>query len=66
MKRTVCDTQPVTVEYESTAHSRTLLQVVQAMSDWCYLHHETIVGHKRADDPSLATSATASSEVADS
>lgn len=51
VKRTVCDTRPITVEYESTAHSRTLLPVVQAMSDWGYLHHETIVGRKRLDDP---------------
>jgi len=47
VKRTVCATRPVTVEYESTAHSRTLLSVVQAMCDWGYLHHETVVGTKR-------------------
>ncbi|MDQ2770995.1 MAG: helix-turn-helix transcriptional regulator [Bacteroidota bacterium] len=51
VKRTVCDTRPVTVEYESTAHSQTLLGVVQAMSAWGYLHHETIVGKRRAGDP---------------
>lgn len=51
VKRTVCNTRPITVEYESTPHSQTLLGVVQAMSDWGYLHHETIVGQKRLDDP---------------
>ena len=51
VKRTVCATRPVTVEYESSAHGRSLLSVVQAMSEWGYLHHETIVGKKRADDP---------------
>lgn len=50
--RTVCDTRPVTVEYAATPHSQTLLSVVRAMSDWGYLHHETVVGTKRADDPS--------------
>lgn len=33
VKRTGCDTRPITVEYESTPHSQTLLQVVRAMSD---------------------------------
>ncbi|UOQ74030.1 winged helix-turn-helix transcriptional regulator [Hymenobacter cellulosilyticus] len=51
VSRTVLDTRPVTVEYACTAHSRTLLPVVQAMSDWGYLHHEVVVGQKRPDDP---------------
>ena len=33
VKRTVCDTWPVTVEYDNTPHSQTLLSVVRAMSD---------------------------------
>lgn len=49
--RRVCDTRPITVEYASSSHGRSLLSVVQAMSDWGYLHHETIVGRKRVDDP---------------
>jgi DNA-binding HxlR family transcriptional regulator len=55
VSRTVCDTRPITVEYASTAYSQTLLPVVQALSDWGYLHHETIVGHKRTDDPNLSS-----------
>ncbi len=51
VKRTVCDTRPVTVEYASTAHSQTLMAVVQALSDWGYLHHEAVVGRRRPDDP---------------
>lgn len=47
VKRTVCDTRPVTVEYESTPYSLTLHEVVQAMHAWGNLHHETIVGKKR-------------------
>ena len=54
VKRTVCDTRLVTVEYASTPHSRTLLPVVQAMSDWGYLHHATVVGTRRPDDPAVA------------
>ena len=54
VKRTVCDTRPITVEYESTPHSQTLLHVVRAMSEWGYLHHETIIGKKRPADPTVA------------
>ncbi len=59
VKRTVCATRPVTVEYESTPHSQTLLAVVQALGDWGYLHHEAIVGTKRPDDPARLPDALA-------
>jgi DNA-binding HxlR family transcriptional regulator len=58
ISRTVCDTRPITVEYASTAHSRTLLPVVQALSDWGYLHHEVIVGHRRPDAPPTPVATT--------
>lgn len=47
VKRTVCDTRPITVEYEVTEYSRTLSEVLQAMRSWGDLHHETIIGKKR-------------------
>lgn len=46
VKRTVCDTRPITVEYEVTDHSRTLHEVVQALRTWGILHHDTIIGKK--------------------
>ena len=49
VKRTVCDTRPITVEYEVTDYSRTLREVVQAMHAWGTRHHETIIGKKRPD-----------------
>ena len=51
VKRTVCDTRPITVEYEVTAYSRTLREVVQALHAWGALHHDTIMGTKRPDAP---------------
>lgn len=51
VKRTVCDTRPITVEYESTPHSQTLTSVVDAMVEWGLLHHETVVGKKRVSVP---------------
>ena len=55
VKRTVCDTRPITVEYESTPHSQTLMSVVQAMSDWGFRHHEAVVGKKRPADPAATS-----------
>ena len=49
VKRTVCDTRPITVEYEVTDYSRTLREVVQAMHAWGARHHDTIIGNKRSD-----------------
>jgi DNA-binding HxlR family transcriptional regulator len=46
--RTVYNTTPQTVEYEVTEYSKTLSEVLQAMRNWGELHHETIVGKKRA------------------
>lgn len=51
VKRTVCDTRPITVEYEVTPHSQTLTSVVDAMVEWGLLHHETVVGKKRVSVP---------------
>ena len=51
VKRTVCDTRPITVEYEITPHSQTLTSVVDAMVEWGLLHHEAVVGKKRAGAP---------------
>lgn len=51
VKRTVCDTRPITVEYEITPHSQTLTSVVDAMVEWGLLHHEAVVGKKRVSVP---------------
>ena len=49
VKRTVCDTRPITVEYEVTDYSRTLREVVQAMHTWGTRHHDTIISKKRSN-----------------
>jgi DNA-binding HxlR family transcriptional regulator len=55
--RTVCDTRPVTVEYAVTEHSRTLVNVVEALTEWGFRHHEAVVGKKRLADPAATASA---------
>ena len=41
--RKVCDTKPVTVQYELTPYSGTLSEVLSAMEKWGYQHRNKIV-----------------------
>lgn len=43
VSRTVCNTKPVTVEYELTAYSQTLSEVVNAMHKWGMVHRQRII-----------------------
>ena len=44
VKRTVLDTQPVTVQYELTAHGDTLQTIISNLTDWGIVHRKQIVG----------------------
>ncbi|SRR5690606_15438407 len=43
VSREVCNTKPVTVQYELTAYSSTLDEVLNAMEKWGYKHRQKIV-----------------------
>lgn len=44
IKRTVLDTQPVTVQYELTEHGNTLQTIITNLSEWGIVHRKKIVG----------------------
>ncbi|RXK87442.1 transcriptional regulator [Filimonas effusa] len=44
IKRTVLDTQPVTVHYELTAHGKTLQTIINNLTDWGIKHRKVIIG----------------------
>lgn len=44
VKRTVLDTQPITVQYELTEHGNTLQTVISNLTDWGIVHRKQIVG----------------------
>jgi DNA-binding HxlR family transcriptional regulator len=44
IKRTVLDTQPITVQYELTEHGDTLQTIISNLSDWGIVHRNKIVG----------------------
>ncbi|UOQ51412.1 winged helix-turn-helix transcriptional regulator [Hymenobacter cellulosivorans] len=44
IKRTVLDTQPITVHYELTEHGKTLQPIIEDLAAWGVVHHKQIVG----------------------
>jgi DNA-binding HxlR family transcriptional regulator len=45
VKRTVLDTQPITVQYELTEHGKTLQTIINNLTEWGKAHHKKIFGH---------------------
>lgn len=43
ISRTVCDTKPITVEYELTDYGKTLQNIIDEMINWGINHRTTIV-----------------------
>ncbi len=44
VKRTVLDTQPITVQYELTDHGKTLQTIISHLTDWGNVHRKKITG----------------------
>lgn len=44
IKRTVLDTQPITVQYQLTAHGKTLKTIINNLTDWGIKHRNKITG----------------------
>jgi DNA-binding HxlR family transcriptional regulator len=44
IKRTVLDTQPITVQYELTTHGQTLKTIIDHLTDWGLEHHQKLFG----------------------
>lgn len=47
IKRTVCDTKPVTVEYEITEYGKTLDKIIYEIVNWGMEHRKTIIASGR-------------------
>jgi DNA-binding HxlR family transcriptional regulator len=44
VKRTVLETQPVTVQYELTEHGKTLKTIINNLTEWGMEHRKEIIG----------------------
>lgn len=44
LKRTVLDTQPITVQYELTEHGKTLKTIINNLTEWGIEHRKKIIG----------------------
>lgn len=45
IKRTVLDTQPITVQYELTKHGLTLQKIINDLTDWGIRHRDQIISN---------------------
>lgn len=45
VKRTVLETQPITVQYELTEHGNTLQTIISNLTEWGVVHRKQIVGN---------------------
>jgi DNA-binding HxlR family transcriptional regulator len=46
VKRTVLDTQPVTVQYQLTEYGKTLQTIINNLADWGTKHRKVIIGDR--------------------
>ncbi|WP_237028660.1 winged helix-turn-helix transcriptional regulator [Pedobacter steynii] len=46
IKRTVLDTQSVTVQYQLTEYGKTLQTIINDLTDWGMKHRKVIIGEK--------------------
>jgi len=44
IKRTVLDTQPITVQYQLTEYGKTLQTIINDLADWGIKHRKVIIG----------------------
>ena len=44
VKRTVLETQPITVQYELTEHGRSLQTIINNLTDWGKKHRNVVIG----------------------
>lgn len=47
VKRTVMDTQPISVQYELTKHGQTLQSIINNLASWGMEHRKNIIGGER-------------------
>lgn len=45
LKRTVLDTQPITVQYELTSHGKSLKTIINHLTEWGIAHRREIIGN---------------------
>ena len=53
IKRTVLDTQPITVQYQLTDHGLTLRTIINNLTEWGIEHRKVIFGKKQKTENQL-------------
>ena len=62
IKRTVLDTQPITVQYELTSHGKSLKTIINHLTEWGIAHRREIIGNASETQSNAESQETVNAE----
>lgn len=63
IKRTVLETQPITVQYELTQHGKSLQTIINNLTDWGIKHRKEIIGNASETHRNIESQETVTSNL---
>lgn len=63
IKRTVLETQPITVQYELTNHGKSLQTIINNLTDWGIKHRKEIIGNTSETHSNTESKETVTADI---
>lgn len=63
IKRTVLETQPITVQYELTNHGKSLQTIINNLTDWGIKHRKEIIGKSAETHSNTESQETVTADI---
>ncbi|MDF2933710.1 MAG: HxlR family transcriptional regulator [Chryseobacterium sp.] len=63
IKRTVLETQPITVQYELTNHGKSLQTIINNLTDWGIKHRKEIIGNTSEAPSNIESKETLTADI---
>lgn len=63
IKRTVLETQPITVQYELTQHGKSLQTIINNLTDWGIKHRKEIIGNTSEANSNTESKETVTADI---
>ncbi|MBW7675353.1 helix-turn-helix transcriptional regulator [Chryseobacterium sp. LJ756] len=63
IKRTVLNTQPITVQYELTQHGKSLQTIINNLTDWGIKHRKEIIGNISEEQSNVELQKTVTADI---